>query len=282
MGIFSKPKPPKPIDVNASIGKIGTQATSDAFKQAAFNKTNQTNQFGNTSNYSQTGTDAQGNPIFAQQTQLGGTGQGFAGGFSGLGMDALGKMQDKLNNPMDPAQAGMQAFGHANDLWSSINEPRLQRQTDATENKLRNQGFDPSSQGFRDAMSDLSLQQDQGRNAFQLNAQNQMYQQAADTQKLGDAELSQFGSPGVNFGNNVLNSGFQSVPGINVGNVDTQGLINSNQQQQMELFKQKKAQQNAMYTGLATIAGGALGGPIGGAMAGKMFGGGSVDPISGY
>ena len=61
--LFKSPKAPKPLDVAATTAAANTQNTANAFQNAAFNRLNQTDALGNTLNYAQTGTDAQGNPI---------------------------------------------------------------------------------------------------------------------------------------------------------------------------------------------------------------------------
>lgn len=83
--MFRSPKAPEPMNVGAVTAQANAQNDRNAYQNAAWNRLNQTDQFGNTLNYSQTGTDAQGNPIFNVSQQLGGMGQQFAGGLAALG-----------------------------------------------------------------------------------------------------------------------------------------------------------------------------------------------------
>ena len=88
MGLFKKPKMP----AAPSAQQLQQANTQSAFQQAAFNRPNQSDQFGNTLNWAQTGTDAQGNPIFSANQQLGQTGQQYATGLTGLGQQYFDKV----------------------------------------------------------------------------------------------------------------------------------------------------------------------------------------------
>lgn len=274
--LFKSPKAPQPMNVGAVGQQQQAENTRSAFQNAAFNRVNQSDQFGNTLNYSQTGTDAQGNPVFSANQQLGQTGQQFAGGFAQLGQqyfDNAGNRPDLGSNA-----AFDRAYGYA----SANLEPRFQRSADAMDNKLRNQGFDPTSEGYKSATNDLALQQNEARNNLVTNLQGQMFSQGLQDRQQQMSELN----PGLDFGRSTLNVNSAPVPQVNTGGpVDYVGLNNQNYQQQQNTYNQQMQQRNAMLGGLAsiggTIAGGVLGGPIGASMGKSLFGGGATATAGG-
>lgn len=269
--VFKSPKPPKPVDPVAVGAQQADQNTANAYEQTGFNRPNQTNQFGSTSNWFQSGTDERGNPIFGQSTQFGDLGNQYSSGLSGLGSQYFTGAQNFLGNR--PDLSGSAAFDQANQLWSSINDPRLQRERDALDNRLKNQGFSMGDKGYQDAMGDQNLQQEAARQQFQLGAQGQMFNQAQQGRQNEVSEFAGLTQPGLAFGNNVLNTGFASVPGVSVGNVDYPSLYNSQYNQQAANYQAKLNQQNAMLGGLAGIGGAAMLGPFGGYLGQNLFGG---------
>lgn len=254
------------MNVGAVTAAASKQNTANAFQNAAFNRVNQTDALGNTLNYAQTGTDAQGNPVFSANQSLGETGQMYAGGLANLGQryfDTVGSRPDMGSNA-----AFDRAYGYA----SANLEPRFQRQADMNENKLRNQGFEAGSEAYKNASNDLALQQNEARNNLVTQLQGQMFSQGlADRQQ----QLSEL-NPGVQFGNDALSLDQVNVPQVGVQNVDVAGLNAQAYNQQMQQYQQQMAQRNAMIGGLAsiggTLAGAAMGGPIGASLGGSLFG----------
>lgn len=265
----SKPRAPEPMNVGAVTAAASKQNTANAFQNAAMNRVNQRDALGNTLNYSQTGTDAQGNPVFLANQSLGETGQMYAGGLANLGQryfDTVGSRPDMGSNA-----AFDRAYGYA----SANLEPRFQRQADMNENKLRNQGFEAGSEAYKNASNDLALQQNEARNNLVTQLQGQMFQQglADRQQQLGEL------NPGVQFGNDALSLDQVNVPQVGVQNVDVAGLNAQAYNQQQQQYQQQMAQRNAMIGGLAsiggTLAGAAMGGPLGagiGNRVGSYFG----------
>lgn len=262
----SKPRAPEPMNVGAVTASANAQNTANAFQNAAMNRVNQRDALGNTLNYSQTGTDERGNPIFSAQQSLGETGQMYAGGLANLGQryfDTVGSRPDMGSNA-----AFDRAYGYA----SANLEPRFQRATDQMESKLRNQGFERGSEAFTNANNDLALQQNEARNNLVTQLQGQMFQQGlADRQQ----QLSEL-NPGVKFGDDALSLDQVAVPQVGVQNVDVAGLNQAAYNQQMQQYQQQMAQRNAMIGGLAsiggTLAGATMGGPIGARLGGSLFG----------
>lgn len=271
----SKPKAPAPINVQEVAGAQNTQNTQNAQQQAAYNRPNQTNQFGSQSQWRQTGTDANGNPTFEQSQTLGGEGQQFASGFSGLGQQYIqGAGQLMANNP---DFSSSDAYDRALSFAQPALQKRYDRQRELADTKLKNQGFSATDEGYTSAMGELAEQQDAGENALVSGIQGQLFNQGIQGDQQNVNRLQQLGQTGANYGNQAINSGFANVPGVNVQNVDLTSLYNQQQQQLQQNYQNELNSYNGMLGGIAglggTIAGAALGGPFGASLGGSLFGG---------
>jgi hypothetical protein len=249
----------KSVDMNqvnsqadANAQKQQQYNTQSAQTQAAYNRPNQTNAFGNSVNWVQTGTDANGDPMFSQNQSLGALGQQYAGGLSNLGQQY---MQTAGQGSGDSNAAFDRAYSYA----SANLEPRMQRAQDAMDAKLRNQGLDPSSEAYKNRMNDLALQQNEARNNLVTGLQGQMFTQGLQGRQQQMSELS----PGVQFGfNNALNTGQASYSPINVGNIDYGSINNAAFNQQNSMVQAENQRNNAMLGGLAGLGGAFFGGPL--------------------
>ena len=277
MGIFSKPKPPKPINVQQVGGQQQTANLSTANTAGALNRpASVTNQYGNQQTWQNTGTAE--NPNWVGNTTLGQTGQEFQTGFSGLGAEGIRQSQYMLGNR--PDMSGMEAFNKGNQLFSEINDPMFARRREAERNRLANMGHDPRNSSdpnsaYSVAMGDVDDAESRARRDFALSFQPEMASQAQTDWGNRIAQMQSLSSPGTQYGMNAVNNtgGFAQAQPINLNPVDYVGLNNANQAQQQAAFAQKNAAYQAALGGAAGIAGAALGGPMGGALAGKMFGG---------
>lgn len=265
--LFSSPKAPKPIDVGAVTAQANQQNTGNAFQNASFNRVNQQDQFGNTLNYSQSGTDAQGNPIFNAQQGMGETAQKFAGGLSGLGQKYMDTAGQGVGSSMD-------AMNSAYDAATAFSAPRQARQMEAQNNRLVNMGLDPSSEAYRNRMTDMTENQSAANNTLAAQLQGQMFNQGLAGRQQQMSELQ----PGMQYGMQSIRPNLVNTPGVNVGNVDVAGLANQAKGQEWQGYNAQMQQQNAMLGGLAGIGGSILAAPmtggasVGGMLAGKMFG----------
>jgi hypothetical protein len=264
--------------VGKVAGEQSAQNTANLQTQQAYNRPDQTNQFGSQSQWRQTGTDASGNPTFEQSTSLGQEGQQFASGFSGLGQQYIDQAGQFVGNRPDMSSSA--AFDQADQFWRQREEPRLQQQQDALDNQLANKGFAAGSEGYTRAKDDLARQQGDQRAGFLNSAQNQFFNQglADRNQQAGEFGLL---NPGVNYGNQAINSGFSSVPGVNVQNVDLTQLYNQNQQQQQQNYQNELASYNGMLGGVAGLGGTILGGALGSPWLGTALGYGTQRKPSG-
>jgi hypothetical protein len=260
--LFSNPRRPDPLNVGDVTQRTSTQNTANAYQQSAFNRVNQVDPFGNRLDYSQTGTDAQGNPIFAATQSLGQMGQDYSTGLSRLGQQYF----DAVDNRPDLGSNA--AFDRAYGYASANLEPRLQRTEDAARNRLANQGFDPQSEAYRSQMADVALQGNEARNNLVTSLQGQMFNQGLQNraQQMGEYQ------PGLQFGNNVLTPGYVNSPNVNVANVDVAGLANQSKQQEWQGYNADMENKNAKLSGLATVGGALISAPMtGGTSLGGML-----------
>lgn len=253
---------------DANAAKQQQFNTQNAQTQAAYNRPNQTNAFGNNVSWAQTGTDANGAPTFTQTQSLGDMGQAYARGLTGLG-------QQYFNMAGQGAPDSTAALDRAEQFATA----RLDRQrgldTDALDNKLKNQGLQPGTQAYDEAMRSMLNSYGDRRDAMTANLQNQFYGQGLQTRQQQMSELQ----PGLNFAQYALNTNQAGFSPINISNVDFGSMQNSAFNQQNEMVKQENARQQAMMGGLASLGGALIGGPMG-AMAGQaMFGGGGQQPF---
>lgn len=262
--LFKTPKPPKAPDPNKIANAQLQTNVQSGQQQSAFNRVNQADPFGNRLTYTQTGKDAQGNPIYSANQSLGGMGQQYAQGLSGLG-------NQYFNTAGQVGNLGSQAaFDKAYGYATANMTPRFERNTAALENRLRNQGLDPTSEAYKSAMNDNALQQNEALNSVMTGLQGQMFNQGLQQRQQQVNELS----PGVQFSNNVLNPSYANVPGVNIINPDMAGLYGQQYAGQLNNYNAQMQNRSGLLGGLASIGSGLALAPVtgGGSLIGSLFG----------
>ena len=256
--LFKSPKKPEPLNVAAVTQQASQQNTGNAFQNAAFNRLDQTDAFGNKLSYSQNGVDERGNPIFNVSQQFGDLGNQYTTGMAGLGQQYFNQAGAR------PDLGSNAAFDRAYQTATANLEPRFQRATDGMENRLRNQGLDPTSEAYRSQMNDLGLQQNEARNNLVTGLQNQMFQQGLQNRQQQMAELQ----PGLQFGQQVTQPGYVNTPQVGVQNVDVAGLSQASKADEWKGYQADSQRQQAMIGGLAGIGGALIGAPFMGPLMG--------------
>lgn len=178
----SKPKTPAPLDVQGVSQQANQQNMMNAGQQAAYNRINQQGPFGSVS-YSQTGTDASGNPIFSQSTQLDptqlkylselqqGASGAYKGGLAGLsglaqsaesgpkldpwgvGQSGVNRLIGEFGSPMQDSSQG--ALDQAYQFATARMNRDLGEQEGAIRNRLANQGLAPGSEAYEREIRNL-------------------------------------------------------------------------------------------------------------------------------
>lgn len=255
MSFLSAPKVPSP----ASIAK----AQVNAAKQIApinFNyaNPNTTDIYGNTVNYSQSGTDAQGNPIISAVANLSPEQQALLNQLIGA-RSGIGVAGQNLASNIGANYGNIPDFSNSADSLTremvgreaAIMDPYYTQQNNFLENRLRNQGLTPGTPAFDQAMRTLQQNQNQSRGQFVNQAWNSAFQNAVTGYKTPLEAIASI----------------MGMMGPMIGGVGTKGIgqaaapdMNAAFQNQ---FNNQTAQNNAMWQAIGQIAGTAMGLPTG-------------------
>jgi hypothetical protein len=271
--LFGGPEPPKPMNIKKVSAQANTQNTQNAYQNAAFNRVNQQDQYGNQLSYQQTGKDANGNPIFNASQSLGQTGQQFAGGLGSIGQQYFSGAQNLLNNPADYTNAGTEA--RIDELGRRRLDPRFQREGDALHTQLVNRGLDPTSEAYKAQMEQFGQTKNDAYNQLALQGRGQAFDEALRGRSAQIEELQGLTAPGLKYGMGAVSPNLVNTPGVNVGNVDLTQLYGMNQAQKNANYQSQVASQQGMLGGLASIGGSLAMAPMtgGGSLFGNAVGG---------
>ena len=190
MGLFDLGSQPNTsaLDPNSPFIQ-GAQANAYGNLQGAqqalsANRVNQNTAYGGL-NYQQTGTDQFGNPTYTANQTLA---PEFQGTFSNLAQNA----QNASGQPLD---TGMASWDKASSLINQRLQPQIQRENEASDAQLANQGIMQGSQAYNNAKTLLNQQHNDLSNQAQLaglQAQNQFFNQGVTASSLPLAQLNAF------------------------------------------------------------------------------------------
>jgi len=191
LGLGPAPSAPTPPDYRGAAQETAQGNLQAAQAATAANRVNQVTPYGNL-NYTQSGTDSQGNPTWTATTSLSDVGQKLLNNQNnaslGLGSAInaqLGMVQDTMGrgfNPnipqtqtslgsnyvTDPNYAGgMQGWDKANEILQARLQPQMQQQRDAQAARLANQGIVQGTKAYENAMRTFN----QGQNDLTTNSQ---------------------------------------------------------------------------------------------------------------
>jgi hypothetical protein len=262
------------------------QATSagnlaNAQAATAANRVNQNTAYGSL-NYQQSGTDAQGNPIWSANQTL-------APQFQGTFNNLTSNLANTTANPFNANQynagtsqgfTGMEGWDKATGLINQRLQPQMKQALEAQNSALANQGIVPGTVAYDNAMRTFNQGQNDLTTQAQLagsQIQNQMQGQSLAQQQANNAALGQNFSQNFNAYNNPLNQlgAFKSAttPGyVNpysqaaVGGPDYLGAFSTSQAQQLAARNAQAAAAANKTAGLyglgsaALLGGGGLGG----------------------
>lgn len=272
------PDPPDPPDPEKTIA-----AQSEANKEAVqasitASQTDQFNPFGSMT-YHKTGeVDQYGNPRYEVRTNLNPQQQALLDAMVGNQTSISAHASDLVNNTF--GRYGQDFDPNAGGVDSIVNQrmahqvgylnPFFEQNTNALDAQLRNQGLEPGTKAYDNALRTLRDNQQQSVQGFLAQIQPQAYQQAvADYNRPMEtfANLSRMSSP----------AGFTptNTPTFQSNTTDAIGAYNNAFNAQMQAYNAQASQQNALLGGLFGMAGTMMGGPIGGAMGqgiGGLFG----------
>jgi hypothetical protein len=259
----SSPQPPAVTDPNITAANQQTLNTNAGQSSQAGSMVNQVNPYGNLS-YAQTGTSANGTPLYTATTSLSPAQQQLLTELTGTQTTAgkqAGTLLKNANygaNPTDVIGNGTTGLtGAAVAQQTAYLNPYFQTQTSQLDTQLRNQGFAPGQPGYDNAMRALQNNQNNTVTGFISQIEPQMFQQATQEYQMPAQmaeSLAQFGAP-----TNPTQS-FTSTPSLNITPANlTQATANA-QQAQQQTYQDQLAQNNAMMSGLFGVGSAVLGG----------------------
>lgn len=183
----------------------------------------------------------------------------------------LGAVEDALSRPADfstlpgISDAATNRRAAADALFARV-QPQLDRQRDALDARLRNQGLTPGSEAWQNAWREYSMQDNDLRLAIDAQAGSEMQRtfatDAANRQRALEELVAQRQMP-VNEAAALLTGQmlsppqFSAVPQVNVAPTDYMGAVGMNQAAQNQAYQGRVATQqgnNAAAAGAATAA----------------------------
>ena len=193
LGLGPAPSAPAAPDYTGAANATAAGNLAAAQAASAANRVNQVTPYGNL-DYSQNGTDAQGNPTYTATTSLSDVGQQLLNNQNnaslGLGSaitSQLGNVQNTMSQPFNPnlPQVGINAGQNYQDAAMSRLAPQISQQRELLNNQLANQGIPVGSQAWQTAQMNqgqkendlLAANTTQGFNTG-LQANQQAYNQA--------------------------------------------------------------------------------------------------------
>jgi hypothetical protein len=164
-------------DFNAAANQQAQASQQAVNQQTTANRANQTNAFGAGSQWTQ-GPNGQ----WTQQSSFGGP---LGGAVGGLEQEAASNVGKSMSGDQARDQAIQAAYGQA----SSRLDPQWNQKEEQTKTQLANQGLDPSSEAYQNAMGDLNRQRNDAYTSAMNSAIGQGTQAGATL--FGENQASQ-------------------------------------------------------------------------------------------
>ena len=266
LGLGPAAQAPAAPDYTSAANATAAGNLAAAQAATAANRVNQVTPYGNL-NYSQNGTDAQGNPTWTATTSLSDVGQQLLNNQNstslGLGSainSQLGNVQNTMSQPFNPnlPQVGINAGQNYQDAAMSRLAPQLSQQRELLNNQLANQGIPVGSKAWQTAQMNqgqkendlLAANTTQGFNTG-LAANQQAYNQAMTNYNMPLNTLS-----ALRTGAQVQNPTFvNSANQATTAGPDLLGAAGSQYNAAMGNFNSGVAQQANFNSGLMGLAG---------------------------
>ena len=266
LGLGPAPSAPAAPDYTSAANATAAGNLAAAQAATAANRVNQVTPYGNL-NYSQNGTDAQGNPTWTATTSLSDVGQQLLNNQNqtslGLGSainSQLGNVQNTMSQPFNPnlPQVGINAGQNYQDAAMSRLAPQLSQQRELLNNQLANQGIPVGSKAWQTA------QMNQGQKENDLLAANttQGFNTGlAANQNAFNQQMTQYNMPlntlsALRTGAQVQNPTFvNSANQATTAGPDLLGAAGSQYNAAMGNFNSGVAQQANFNSGLMGLAG---------------------------
>lgn len=139
-------------------------------------------------------------------------------------------------------------------------DPYFQQQQEQSDAKLSNMGLDINSEAYQKADRNLKDTQNQSVQKYLTDIQPEAFNQSVTEYGLPLAMSQQLASMGKPVGD--VKGGLIDTPGLQVNPANYIGAASTGFNQQMESYNAKKAQWDAMASGVTGLAGAAAGMPF--------------------
>ena len=261
MGKQSAPAAPNPYD---TAGAQTQSNQSSAAYNAAINRMNTYTPYGS-QQYSMQGTDPNtGAPIYSQSIDFSPTQQKLYDQQTGnqiqqgqVASNLLGNVSSSYSQPFN--YNGDQARQQAQDSIYSRNtqylDPQFDRQQTQLDTKLINQGIDPQSEAYKNAMLDFNANKNQ---AYE-SARNDAISQATGQSSVNLQQALAARNQPLNEYNSLMSGAqaslpqFSSPPTSSAAPADIAGAINNSYQGQLAGYNANTSQSNSMLGAGASI-----------------------------
>ena len=266
LGLGPAAQAPAAPDYTSAANATAAGNLAAAQAATAANRVNQVTPYGNL-NYSQNGTDAQGNPTWTATTSLSDVGQQLLNNQNstslGLGSainSQLGNVQNTMSQPFNPnlPQTGMNAGQNYQDAYMQRLQPQIGQQRELLNNQLANQGIPVGSKAWQTAQMNQGQKENDLLNSATtqgfgvgLQANQQAYNQAMTNYNMPLNTLS-----ALRTGAQVQNPTFvNSANQATTAGPDLLGAAGSQYNAAMGNFNSGVAQQANFNSGLMGLAG---------------------------
>lgn len=248
---MSAPTPPDPAATAAAQAQYNQQA---AQSQAEINMVDQTTPYGSLT-YNQTGTAADGTPMYSANTQLNAPEQNLFNqtvSTQGTLASDAGQLANNLGSSLTSAP-DLSNSALTNTLlgWQqNYMQPYFNQQTSNLNSQLQNQGITQGSQAYNNAVMATQQNQNTSMENAMAGDEAQAYQQALSTYQAPISTLGTLLGEGAPAS---VNSSLTSTPQESVQAPNYEGLTEQN-------YAQQNAQYGSMMSGLFSIPSAILGG----------------------
>lgn len=258
----SSPTPPAVTDPNVTAANQQNLNVQSGEASQQGSMVNQYNPYGSLS-YTQTGTSANGVPMYSATTSLSPQQQQllnlYTGGQTTAGQQAGALLQGANYGGSTPNQVigdGTTGLtGAAVQQQTAYLQPYFQTQTDQLDTKLKNEGFAPGQPGYDNAMRSLQNNQNNTVTGFISQIEPQMFQQAQSNYLMPAQLATTLGAYGA-----PTQPSFQTTPQLQIQPANLVGATANAQTAQQATYQDQLNQQNAMMSGLFGVGSSVLGG----------------------
>lgn len=255
--------PPPAPDPKATAAAQAAANKETAIAQAGLNMVNQTDPFGNRLSYNQIGSWSDGTPRYEAIQSLSPEQQALANQTQSIYGQGLGTAQNLLGQLSGTLGTAAPQFdeGYRQDQLAKLlqrQQPQLDKDRQALETQLANQGITLGSQAYSDAMGNFNQRLNDLNLAADIQAGNEArnaYQTMLGGRASGINELT--GLLGLG---QVQGPSFANTPQTGVANTDVIGPTALAYQGQLAGWQSGQNRSNSLLGGLAGLGGSALGG----------------------